>query len=344
MQLGKGIKESQAGKLAAKVESDLLAGEAIVFVCKCNNFKPLVDRVLLTNQRLLAASVTDGTIKYRASRAEVLDAVVDSGWAGATLTITTTDGTSVVFKSMDVTDAEMVRSQLSAPVGPPSLVAPATDDGTGMSEGKVGVPDSGQPGAPAGFKAKMKKAYLDAQAESQERAEQNRATYGKLIKSGAFGATTVEIYEGGFVRVGNFLTAKSPYEKLASISFSTQVQDKSAGGRALAAGLTLGLSTFTSNEKRILFLTIATDKKVHTLQTEGGMGRTEDKTGLALEAAGKAALETLRLTGSQRTAIIESPPSATVGEQLRQLADLHKEGVLTDEEFAGAKARLLAQL
>ena len=63
---GKGIKESAAEKLAAKVAPDLLAGEEIVLVCKCNNLKPLVDRILLTNQRLLAASAADGKVKYRA--------------------------------------------------------------------------------------------------------------------------------------------------------------------------------------------------------------------------------------------------------------------------------------
>ena len=35
------------------------------------------------------------------------------------------------------------------------------------------------------------------------------------------------------------------------------------------------------------------------------------------------------------------PPQADPIEQLKQLADLHSQGVLTDEEFAAQKAKLL---
>jgi len=34
----------------------------------------------------------------------------------------------------------------------------------------------------------------------------------------------------------------------------------------------------------------------------------------------------------------------TLSERLRELADLHKDGILCDDEFAGAKAKLLAGL
>ncbi|GAB2860223.1 SHOCT domain-containing protein [Nocardioides pacificus] len=340
MQLGDGIKQSSAEKLAAKIKPDLLDGETVLLVCKCNNFKPLVDRVLLTDRRLLAASLTDGKIKYWASHGEVVDAVAESNWSGATLTITKRDGTRTVFKSMDVADADAVRAHLHSSGGAAQPdILPANDAG-GSTQAQVAE----QPGAVAKFGSSMSKAYGDAQAAGQVRDAHNRNTYGQIVKKGVFGATTVEIYERGFVRIGLFLTQKSPFEKLASISFTTQVQDKSAGGRAVAAGLTMGLSTFTSNEKRVLFLTVATDKKVHTLQAEGGMGRTEDKAGLALEAAGKAVLEATRRSDAGQTMMTQSVPSATVGEQLRQVADLHNDGVLSDEEFATAKAKLLEQL
>jgi len=37
----------------------------------------------------------------------------------------------------------------------------------------------------------------------------------------------------------------------------------------------------------------------------------------------------------------EAPPQADPIEQLKQLAELHSQGVLTDEEFAAQKAKLL---
>jgi hypothetical protein len=41
------------------------------------------------------------------------------------------------------------------------------------------------------------------------------------------------------VRVGKFLNKSSAFEKLRSVSYTQQVQDKSAGGRAMA-GLATG--------------------------------------------------------------------------------------------------------
>jgi hypothetical protein len=43
----------------------------------------------------------------------------------------------------------------------------------------------------------------------------------------------------------------------------------------------------------------------------------------------------------------QSIPAAaepTLAERLRELADLHKDGILSDDEFAAAKAKLLAGL
>lgn len=367
MHLGKGIKESAADKLVTKLGSGLHEGESVALVCKCNNLKPLVDRVVVTNQRLLAAAMMGGQIKYSVRHNEVKDIVVETSWSGTTLAVTKTDGTTTGFKSMEAADAEAARAQLQSlesaeepdvatamDDAPEATTTPLQgDDGAVLasSSAAAGVATAAAAdGGPSGggtfakWGSSMKKAVADAQAASQERAANNRDTYGKVVMAAEFGPNTVEIYETGFVRVGLFLTTKSPFEKLRSISFSTQVQDKSAGGRALAAGLSMGLSTLASNEKRLLFLTIATDRKVHTLQVEGGMTRAEDKAGLALEAAGKSVLESLRAADLGQGTINHAAPAATVGDQLRQLAELHKEGILSDEEFGAAKTKLLGQL
>ena len=52
-------------------------------------------------------------------------------------------------------------------------------------------------------------------------------------------------------------------------------------------------------------------------------------------------------TGAQSTRAAPPPPAAGGGdpiiEQLKQLAELRDQGILTDEEFEGQKARILAQ-
>jgi hypothetical protein len=337
MHLGNGIKESAAEKLVAKAKPELLEGEAVGLICKCNNFKPMVDRVLLTNARLLAVSAADAKVRFSAGRQDVVAVVVESGWAGTTLAITQSDGTKTVFKSMDESDAETLRTQLES-VGT-DVQAPhdAVSTEHVASVGTADPEDGEQSGALAKFGATMKRAYGEAQAASEQLAESNSANYGALVKKGQFGLKTVEIYDAGYVRVGLLLTQKSQFEKLKSIKFSLQVQDRSGIGHLWASG---GMG---SKEKRVLLLTIATDKEIHTLSTEGEMGRSEDKVGLALEAAGNSVIADLNREPSP-TVITHAAPEATIGERLRQIADLHHEGVLSDEEFATAKAKLLEQL
>lgn len=196
-----------------------------------------------------------------------------------------------------------------------------------------GLPD--RPEAKKGLFAKMGDAINRAAAEAEERKAANEATYGAVVKKGLFGVKTVEIYETGYVRVGVLLTGKSPYEKLKSIKFTQQVQDRSAAGHLWSSG---GLG---SKEKRVLLLTIATDRQVHTLSTEGQVGRSEDKLGLALEAAGSSVIGG---DAPAPTVVTHAAPEVTAADKLRQIADLHRDGVLSDEEFAAAKAKLLGQL
>lgn len=130
----------------------------------------------------------------------------------------------------------------------------------------------------------------------------------------------------------------APFEKLRAIKASTQVQDKSAGGRAVASAASFGLSTLASNENRHLFLTITTDRETYALKEKGGMLRLPDQAAMKLELAGQGILDAL---GSRAPSAPATPAPGSVADQLRDLAALHRDGVLTDEEFAAAKAKLL---
>jgi hypothetical protein len=53
-----------------------------------------------------------------------------------------------------------------------------------------------------------------------------------------------------------------------------------------------------------------------------------------------------RLSNLEQQQQVAAPPAApaagsSMGDQLNQLADLHQRGILTDDEFAAAKAKLL---
>lgn len=184
---------------------------------------------------------------------------------------------------------------------------------------------------------------VQAQVDNQKAQQAEGATKaGNLTIEKQFGLSRVAIYDGGFVRVGrgglNMLTALSPYEQLKSIKYAEQVQDRSAIGAAWKGPL-------ASKQRRALSLTIVTDRKVHTLSTEGEMLSGDDKAGRALEAAGQVILDELRSTPANAVSSVSAPPPAPdVADQIKKLADLHAAGIVTDEEFAAKKADLLDRM
>ncbi len=170
---------------------------------------------------------------------------------------------------------------------------------------------------------------------------------GNLVQRAPFGGKTVEIYENGFVRVGGlFSAANAPLEELRSISYRDNSRDKSSGGRALGAMATGGLNLLASKEKIQAYLSIGTDKQVYQLSSSQSMA-SEQKAAMSLEAAGRAVLDAKRHSELVAPTAVQpaSPPAPpaqkSVAEQIRELAALHSEGILSDEEFTAAKNRLL---
>jgi hypothetical protein len=127
--------------------------------------------------------------------------------------------------------------------------------------------------------------------------------------------------------------------------------------KASAPGLAVaGLAHLAGAEGRKSFLTIATDKEIHTLTNQSHNGfvtksnKGHNEVGLALEAAGNSVLGVVGVAAqepvSEPQPAVVSPAAAepTLAERLRELAGLHKDGILFDDEFAAAKAKLLAGL
>lgn len=142
------------------------------------------------------------------------------------------------------------------------------------------------------------------------------------------------------------------------------------GGKAALKGSVPGLAAtgiahIASTESRTSYLTIATDREIHQLTNQGHNGyvRTTHKghvaIGRALEDAGNTVLGVNpdRTSGDPTDPSPVAPPPvpeatalnhpggpASMGDRIRELAALHAEGILSDEEFAGAKAKLLSGL
>lgn len=248
-------------------------------------------------------------------------------------------------------------------------------------------------GAFAKLTASVKQSVADRQHAKDEAERKHVAdaeAAGALITSGVFGSSTIEVYQGGYVRVAvgsedrtapATMAKKTPYERLRSIKYTPSDAEKAAaapssalegavgsavtslfkGGKNLIKGTVPGLAAagvahVASTGSRRSFLIIATDKTIHTLsnQTSNGYIKTSNKGHIdvarELEAAGNAVLG---VTDPSTLPAVEKPeptpaarPSSepTLAERLRELAALHSDGILSDDEFGAAKAKLLAGL
>jgi hypothetical protein len=251
--------------------------------------------------------------------------------------------------------------------------------------------------------AAVKRASADKQAAKDElgrKQADGAQAAGTLVTSGVFGTSSVEVYDGGYVRVeaGQTnatqparITKNTPYEKLRSIKLTQPGQDKPSvmtsalegavgptmaslmkggaglmkGGavlmRSSAPGLAVaGLAHLAGAEDRKSFLTIATDKEIHTLtnQIHNGfinkVNKSHNEVGLVLESAANFILNANGVesrepvpslaSGARPVEVELAVAGPTVGERLRELADLHREGILSDDEFVAVKTKLLSGL
>lgn len=178
------------------------------------------------------------------------------------------------------------------------------------------------------------------------------------------------------------ITRKTPYEKLRSIKYEGPGRESASAGpdtsallkasslmkggagllKASVPGLVVtGISQVAATEASKSILTIATDKSIHSLtnQTHNGFMKVTNKghreVGLVLEAAAaslldpnpgqtRGAQDDARTTDTHQAPVVQSASRPTMSDRLRELAVLHQEGILSDAEFAAAKAKLLKKL
>jgi ribosomal protein L7/L12 len=197
-------------------------------------------------------------------------------------------------------------------------------------------------------------------AEKNTREEERRARekrdlelYGRLVIEEVCAGKCVRIYDKGFVRVsGLFSKDGAVFEKLIAISSSADVAKKTALGRTLMAGATMGVNLLTTPNKRgDMYLTITTSRDTHMLHMSPPTER-EMKAMHKVSTAGQGVLDALARQGAasdQPNQLIQpSPPNQSVHknsvlDELTKLVALRDAGALTDGEFASMKSRIMAE-
>lgn len=178
---------------------------------------------------------------------------------------------------------------------------------------------------------KVEKTLLKAaKKEEKERVIAERLElFGEMILDQMFWARRICIYEKGFVSV-RMLTGTFKFDKperLISIDSESHIVDK---------------QVWTENKIGDLYLTIVTERETYALNNP--MPDTMDvRTMKAIVATGQSVIGNWargrELPQAEPAAPVES--QIDLSEQLKKVSELHKAGLLSDEEFAAAKAKLL---
>lgn len=191
--------------------------------------------------------------------------------------------------------------------------------------------------APLATISKREARKVETKIAKQTARSESDARFGPRVAHEAFAGKFIAIYGGGFVTV-TALRAGEP-QRLISIEATADVGKKSGHGRAIAAGMTLGVNLLGSNKRGDVYLTIATDSQTYALRegppTAGNMKRSK-----LLEAVGNAAIRARDSASSAEPAI--GGPS--IQERLNQLQALLADGLITQGEFDAKRAALLDQL
>lgn len=260
----------------------------------------------------------------------------------------------------------------------------------------------------------------EREQEVRRRQEELDRQAGALVTSGVFGDAYIEVFENGYVRIGEAFVAEiarrqerlrsksrlsvslnhsqslesrmssQPYEKLLSISFSRGGGSASSpepgpdivGSATMKAVSAIAKGSLKASvpgiavagagylAKKVVsgksVLTIATDRQIHTLSNRATLSTAgipliktdQEDVGEILERVGNSVLTALGRgpvvpnapalpSGQTEDSQEVSAPamsSADVTARLRELAELHQEGILDDADFLIAKRQLLGKL
>jgi hypothetical protein len=163
-----------------------------------------------------------------------------------------------------------------------------------------------------------------------------RKVMGAMIQNG-MGISNVSIYDGGYVKIGG------KFEKLRGISGDTQVNKKTGLGRSVAtlatfATIAPGFNLLSPGQRGRISMVIVTDKRTHLFATDQ-VNEAAVAAYQKLVGAGSAVLQQIQL--SQLSAAPPVVSDFDLGLQLKQISELHIQGILSNEEFTAAKAKLL---
>lgn len=172
----------------------------------------------------------------------------------------------------------------------------------------------------------------------QEAAEPSSINqYGNLLFDEMVVNKRIQLFDKGYVRIGNALGALGSHEKLISLQTSADSNKKTALGRGVVAVATFGANLALSNQRGDMYLIIMTDVKTHSFH-KSPPSDSEMKRLYKLDLTANTILERLN---PQIESVENQSEKKDIAESLKDLKKLYDSGALNESEFEKAKAKLL---
>lgn len=324
MELGEGVGRGVLNSLVDAIEDDAV-GEQAIYAVKVRH--KLFDLLVVTSRRLVGLHES-GVAVREFTFDQIHDTAYDITWSKVWLGLE--GGLSERFKLVHTFEMPLLRFEIE-------------DARAEWAEGRgahsdLDRPDGDAESTKAPWNPKVARVQLrEKQAQEWQQAKDSA---GRLVASETFGIYRVELYERGAVRVSPVpLIGVAEYERLLSIDSSTEVATRSALDRGAVAVLSLRQVSLGKHRGDV-YLTIATDSRVHNLRSKPSVSNIRAGRGLA--AAGAVVLsQTARRSVQTGQPLTEAPQERSLPVKLRELASLRDDGLITDDEYTVMRQRAL---
>lgn len=339
-------KPEKGSKKLAAAQAALLPGEEVWFLGVCNNLKPFASEIALTELRLVA--LQDREIKFEARYSDIASLTADP--KKGTVEVVRHDGHSMVFKMVPKEDHDAItqfveRGRVTPP--PPSLLQSAESAAAAESAAQERVAAAKSSHWPATtVKGKLSRKASEAILRQCIDTEQPW-----LILTSSGGAGTLVAFDDrlAIIKTGamtSFMAGSLGGERSATFHFTdiTGIEFNSGFVNGVLEVLTASYSGSAnkdfwrgSNQSRN-----ADSNDPWTLSNCLPLLKSEYNAYLTEINELKARVSSSKQRTVQVAAPPPPPPSDGLAEQLQKLAGLRDAGILSEDEFAAAKARLLA--
>ncbi len=335
------LSEKDTQKVLKRASSILHPDEQILFLGQCLNIRPMLSHFVITSSRILGFEQDSLTFSHGAQDIERLELDASKGRVELTLV----GGSSITIKSIPQVDMAKVERRLNE-LRSPNSASSSHDVGLPPPSGPPVVTVAAANALSANGTTRLCGKELSAAARRAlaDVSNPDEVPWLVLNPGGATGALVAFEDRLAIIKAGAMtgFMAGSTFGSRQAVFYFRDITGIEFNSGLVTGVLEIQTSSYqgTANKdfwKGTLSSRNADSNDPFTLSNTLPMGKTEFR-----DCSEHIAELRKRIAASKQTVVIQQSDGSGFADQLAKLAALHAEGVLSAEEFAAAKQRLIS--